>query len=61
LSGGGPRADGSADQQALRVWQADEVSDDQDFIEAVSDSWGPLHFFIAMTSNMAGFPTDSSA
>lgn len=28
-----------ADQQTLRAWQADEVSDDQDFIEAVSDSW----------------------
>lgn len=30
-----------ADQQTLRVWQADEAGDDQDFIEAVSDSWGP--------------------
>ena len=29
-----------ADQQTLRAWQADEAGDDQDFIEAVSDSWG---------------------
>lgn len=40
VSGDGPRTDRPVDQRTLRAWQAGEASDDQDFIEAVSDSWG---------------------